>query len=70
MYIFEIFYKWLNKNKRGTSLNPDNRFNGSEGIQSSEDDAEFCEHNFMPLDSTGEVLSCIKCGFIVKKKNK
>ena len=27
-----------------------------------------CRHNFMPVDSTGNVLACTKCGFVVKKK--
>lgn len=36
-------------------------------------DYEGCEHTFMPLDSTGENLSCTKCGLVIKKselKNK
>ncbi|MCD7780251.1 MAG: hypothetical protein LUH05_06220 [Candidatus Gastranaerophilales bacterium] len=27
-----------------------------------------CNHNFMPIDSTGEILACSKCGYIVSKK--
>ena len=27
------------------------------------------EHVFMPIDSTGEVLSCINCGLVVHKKD-
>ena len=34
------------------------------------DEALNCEHNFMPVDSTGLVLACTKCGFVVKKRNK
>ena len=35
---------------------------------------ENCEHVFMPIDSTNEVLACTKCGLVVnrdelKKKN-
>ena len=26
---------------------------------------EKCEHVFRPVDSTGMVLACIKCGFVV-----
>lgn len=29
---------------------------------------EDCEHEFLPVDSTKELLACIKCGFIVKVK--
>ena len=32
------------------------------------DEALTCEHNFMPVDSTGLILACTKCGFVVKKK--
>ena len=32
------------------------------------DDYETCEHIFMPVDSTGEILSCTKCGML-KKRN-
>ena len=31
------------------------------------DEALTCEHNFMPVDSTGLTLACIKCGFVVKR---
>ena len=34
------------------------------------DEALTCEHNFMPVDSTGLVLACTKCGFVVKNKDK
>ena len=60
MYIFEIFVKWLNKRE-------------SKGITPQKpefekvDEALNCEHKFMPVDSTGEVLACTKCGFVVKK---
>ncbi len=33
----------------------------------SKDEYENCEHVFMPVDSTGEVLACTKCGFVKKK---
>lgn len=33
----------------------------------SEDEYEKCEHIFMPVDSTGTVLACTKCGFVKKK---
>lgn len=62
MYIFEVFIKWLNKgqSKEMTYKKPDFR---------DVDEALTCEHKFMPVDSTGEVLACIKCGFVVKKRN-
>lgn len=27
-----------------------------------------CKHNFMPIDSTGEILACSKCGYVVNRK--
>ena len=27
-----------------------------------------CKHNFMPIDSTGEILACSKCGYLITKK--
>ena len=72
MYIIEIFIKWLNKNKRGDSTNPYQRFQGNtkklDSSAENVDEALTCKHNFMPVDSTGEVLACTKCGFVVKKK--
>lgn len=63
LYIIELFIKWLNKNKRGDSANPEGIFKES----FTETEEEMCEHNFMPVDSTGDVLACTKCGFVVKR---
>lgn len=27
-----------------------------------------CNHNFLPIDSTGEVFACSKCGYLVTRK--
>lgn len=61
MYIIELFVKWLNKrqSKEVKPEKPDFR---------EVDEALTCKHNFMPVDSTGSVLACTKCGFVVKKK--
>ncbi len=42
-------------------------------IANIEDNAELedvvtCKHNFMPIDSTQEVLACSKCGYVITKK--
>lgn len=66
MYIFELFIKWLNKNKRGEGANPENFYDESKIEE--KDDSIGCRHNFMPVDSTGKVLACTKCGFVVKKR--
>ena len=77
MYIAEIFIKWLNKNKRGSGANPNNNFKEGVNIDSDEnilpndyDEASTCKHNFMPVDSTGKVLACTKCGFVIKQRGK
>ncbi len=39
-----------------------------EDVESSEvDDSVSCKHVFMPVDSTGELLSCVNCGLLRKK---
>ena len=61
MYIFEVFIKWLNK-RQTKEIKPE-----KPNIEEI-DEALTCEHNFMPVDSTGLILACTKCGFVVKKK--
>lgn len=72
MYIIELFIKWLNKNKRGEGANPNGLYHGNTHKLSEieEDEALTCKHNFMPVDSTGMVLACTKCGFVVKKNER
>lgn len=65
MYFIEYIIKKLTQKKEKTiySLISDNEIK----------DYENCEHIFMPVDSTGETLSCTKCGMLVKRselKNK
>ena len=76
MYIIEVFVRWLNKNKRGTGANPTKGYkegvildNDGEPIKEEIDEALTCKHNFMPVDSTGQVLACTKCGFVVKRRD-
>ena len=64
MYIIEKLVKiYLNlKNKDNTPILPD-------GLDKSElEDVVTCRHNFLPVDSTGEILACSKCGYLVRKK--
>ena len=63
MYIFEVFVKLLNK-RQTKEVIPE------KPSYEEEDEALTCEHNFMPVDSTGMVLACTKCGFVVKNKDK
>jgi len=66
MYIFELLFKLLNKLGRKKRKTSQEYYNPLDE-QPPED--EYCEHSFMPVDSTGETLACIKCGFIVKREN-
>ena len=60
MYILEVFIKWLNK-RQTKEIKPEKQ-NFKEV-----DEALNCKHNFMPIDSTGEILACTNCGFVIKK---
>ena len=62
MYIIEVFIKWLNKRQTKERKFEKPSFE-------EVDEALTCEHNFMPIDSTGLTLACTKCGFVVQKKN-
>lgn len=65
MYIFECIWKLFLKktnNDEGFIYDPLNQVQEDESY-------ERCHHDFMPVDSTGETLACIKCGFIVKRSN-
>lgn len=68
MYLIEIFIKWLNKNNRGRGANPHNIFK-NEDLNNVDSTDENCIHNFFPIDSSGEILSCSKCGILIKKND-
>ena len=63
MYIIEVFVKWLNKRQAKELVIKKPSFKEI-------DEAIGCEHNFMPVDSTGLTLACTKCGFVVKGVNR
>ena len=63
MYILEVFIKWLNKRQTKEIIPEKPTF---EDV----DEALTCDHNFMPVDSTGLTLACTKCGFVVKERDK
>ena len=59
MYFIELLVKKLCKKQSvEEEYNP---------LEEERQDYEKCEHIFMPIDSTGEVLACRNCGFVVKK---
>lgn len=60
MYFIEYIIKKLTKKKAQPEYNP---------VLIGEKDYEECEHVYMPIDSTGETLSCTKCGTLCMKSD-
>ena len=60
MYIIELIIKLINKRKKTSEKKISYYTN-----QQLTEPEEACEHVFRPVDSTGMVLACIKCGFVV-----
>lgn len=58
MYIIELIIKFINKRKHKNNVSYYTN-------QTNNPEEETCEHVFRPVDSTGQVLACIKCGFVV-----
>ena len=59
MYIIELATKLFNKYYRKKTVIK------SFPTPDTQEPEEKCEHVFRPVDSTGLVLACIKCGFVV-----
>ncbi len=61
MYFIELLVKKIKRKKQDESFyNPLTEYDSQK---------ENCEHIFMPIDSTGEILSCRNCGLVVKKSD-
>lgn len=62
MYLLELITKYIQgkKYKRQSDFDP---------FAQDDVNEECCEHIFLPVDSTGEVLACSKCGLVVNKKD-
>ncbi len=64
MYIIEKIIKTYLKLTRKEKV-----FSYTTNVQNEElEDILSCKHNFMPIDSTGEILACSKCGYVVTRK--
>ena len=59
MYIIELFLKLKEDFKSG-------KFKKQPKIKVEQ--SEKCNHLFVPIDSTGKILACSKCGEIYKLK--
>lgn len=64
MYIFELIFKLLKRKEE-----KETKFDKIYDMEKPEDPTEYeqCEHVFMPIDSTNEILSCAKCGILKKR---
>ena len=62
MYIIELIIKFLNKRKQNTTSKVS--YYEAENVTDKVPE-DSCEHVFRPVDSTGMILACIKCGFVV-----
>ena len=61
MYFIELIIKKMTAKKKMPIFNP---------LQSDLDiEYENCEHVFMPIDSTNEILACTKCGILANKND-
>lgn len=60
MYFIELIIKKYFQKKEKTI------YDSAQDEQETE--YENCEHTFMPIDSTGETLSCTKCGILFKRE--
>lgn len=59
MYIIELFYKLIEDYKAGKFKKKQKQL---------PQQAEKCDHLFVPIDSTKKILACSKCGEIYKIK--
>ena len=64
MYLFELIVRWIFPNKK---YEPKRKFDPF--AQDDIDLPQDCEHIFLPLDSSEEVFTCSKCGFVVNKSD-
>lgn len=64
MYLIEKIVKLYLKHFKKEKVLP----NYSNLENNELEDVITCKHNFMPIDSTGDILACSKCGYVVTKK--
>ncbi len=63
MYIIEKIIRIFSKLKKREN----NIIIPNEENEPELEDILTCKHTFLPVDSTGEVLACTKCGYLVTK---
>ena len=74
MFFIEALVKYMKKDKfteileehdKQASRNPLEEIPLEDELLDIE--SENCKHLFMPIDSTGEILACSKCGQVIKR---
>lgn len=61
MYFIELLVKKFNKKEHSQDV--------YDPLKEEDLEEEACEHIFMPIDSSGAILSCRNCGQIVHRKD-
>lgn len=73
MFIFEFIKKLRYKIYQEPKILKDEecikQYDATDDSPDYIEDYESCEHVFMPIDSTGEILACTKCGILANKKD-
>ena len=65
MYLIELIVKWINPNKKYEFRKKFDPF----AKDDIEEESDNCEHIFLPIDSSKEILACSKCGLVVNKSD-
>lgn len=66
MYLFELITKYIKGKRYKKELDFDPFAQDEEDLDL---DSTNCTHVFLPIDSSGEVLACSKCGLVVKRED-
>lgn len=73
MFIFEFIKKYWYKTYREPKILEEEKcikqYDATDDSPDFTEDYETCEHVFMPVDSTGEILACTKCGILANKED-
>lgn len=64
MYIIEKIVKLYLKYRKKETKKIASNFDDNYVLE----DVVTCKHQFLPIDSTGKILACSKCGFVINKE--
>ncbi|GBF23509.1 hypothetical protein tpqmel_0913 [Candidatus Gastranaerophilus sp. (ex Termes propinquus)] len=69
MYIFELIFRLREKFAFDFKKWRIEKKNAEQTPEEAPDEAFSCQHIFVPVDSTGQVLACSKCGYVVRAED-